>query len=131
MPNGDLASAVVTNPVANETRRVTFDFGIEYDASINAAREIILEEAAKIDGVLEEPAPSAPVTGLADSAVVLNARIWVDPAETGAGPVKFQLVENVKRRFDAEGIGMPYPYTELTGEIDVNTRDIETAPADD
>jgi len=131
VPNGDLASAVVTNPVANETRRVTFDFGIEYDASIKAAREIILDEASKIDGVLDDPAPSAPVTGLADSAVVLNARIWVDPVETGAGPVKFQLVENVKRRFDAEGIGMPYPYTELTGEIDVNTRDIEAAPADD
>jgi len=131
VPNGDLASAVVVNPVANETRRVTFDFGIEYDASIKAAREIILDEASKIEGVLADPAPSAPVTGLADSAVVLNARIWVDPAETGAGPVKFQLVENVKRRFDAEGIGMPYPYTELTGEIDVNTRDIEAAPADD
>ena len=131
VPNGDLASAVVTNPVANETRRVTFDFGIEYDASIKAAREIILDEASKIDGVLDDPAPAAPVTGLADSAVVLNARIWVDPVETGAGPVKFQLVENVKRRFDAEGIGMPYPYTELTGEIDVNTRDIEAAPADD
>jgi small-conductance mechanosensitive channel len=131
VPNGDLASAVVVNPVANETRRVTFDFGIEYDASIKAAREIILDEASKIEGVLADPAPSAPVTGLADSAVVLNARIWVDPAETGAGPVKFQLVENVKRRFDAEGIGMPYPYTELTGEIDVNSRDIETTPADD
>ena len=131
VPNGDLANAVVTNPVANDTRRVTFDFGIEYDASIKAAREIILDEASKIDGILAEPAPSAPVTGLADSAVVLNARVWVDPAETGAGPVKFQLVENVKRRFDAEGIGMPYPYTELTGEIDVNTRDIEAAPADD
>jgi len=131
VPNGDLASAVVTNPVANETRRVTFDFGIEYDASIKAAREIILDEASKIDGILAEPAPSAPVTGLADSAVVLNARVWVDPAETGAGPVKFQLVENVKRRFDAEGIGMPYPYTELTGEIDVNTREMDAAPADD
>jgi len=131
VPNGDLANAVVTNPVANETRRVTFDFGIEYDASIKAAREIILDEASKIDGILADPAPSAPVTGLADSAVVLNARVWVDPVETGAGPVKFQLVENVKRRFDAEGIGMPYPYTELTGEIDVNTRDIEAAPADD
>ena len=131
VPNGDLANAVVTNPVANDTRRVTFDFGIEYDASIKAAREIILDEASKIDGILADPAPSAPVTGLADSAVVLNARVWVDPVETGAGPVKFQLVENVKRRFDAEGIGMPYPYTELTGEIDVNTRDIEAAPADD
>ena len=131
VPNGDLASAVVTNPVANDTRRVTFDFGIEYGASIADAREVILDEASKIDGVLADPEPAAPVTGLGDSAVVLNGRVWIDPAETGAGGVKHTLVENVKRRFDAEGIGMPYPYTELTGEIDVNTRDIEAAPADD
>ena len=132
VPNGDLASAVVTNPVANDTRRVTFDFGIEYGASIAAAREGIVDEAQKIDGVLDEPAPTAPVTGLGDSAVVLNGRVWIDPAETGAGGVKHKLVENVKRRFDAEGIGMPYPYTELTGEINVNSHDItETQPADD
>ncbi|WP_411798295.1 mechanosensitive ion channel family protein [Halonotius sp. F2-221B] len=131
VPNGDLASAVVTNPVANDTRRVTVDFGIEYGASIAAARAAILDEASKIDGVLNEPEPAAPVTGLGDSAVVLNGRVWIDPAETGAGGVKHTLVENVKRRFDAEGIGMPYPYTELTGEIDVNSRDIETTPADD
>lgn len=132
VPNGDLASAVVTNPVANDTRRVTFDFGIEYGASIAAAREGIVDEAQKIDGVLDEPAPTAPVTGLGDSAVVLNGRVWIDPAETGAGGVKHELVENVKHRFDAEGIGMPYPYTELTGEINVNSHDItETQPADD
>lgn len=132
VPNGDLASAVVTNPVANETRRVTFDFGIEYGASIADARAAILDEASKIDGILADPAPAAPVTGLGDSAVVLNARVWIDPAETGAGGVKHQLVENVKHRFDAEGIGMPYPYTEVTGEINVNNRDITDAPpADD
>ena len=131
VPNSDLANAVVTNPVANETRRVTVDFGIEYGASISEARTAILDEATKIDGVLTDPEPSAPVTGLGDSAVVLNGRVWIDPAATGAGGVKHTLVENVKRRFDAEGIGMPYPYTELTGEIDVNSRDIETSPADD
>ena len=131
VPNRDLANAVVTNPVANDTRRITFDFGIEYGASMKDAREIIVDEAAKIEGVLDDPAPAAPVTGLADSAVVLNARIWIDPAETGAGGVTHQLIETVKRRFDAEGIGMPYPYTELTGEIDINTRDIDVAPADD
>ena len=131
VPNSDLANGTVTNPVANETRRVTFDFGIEYDASIKEARSIILEEAAKIDGVLEEPAPSAPVTGLADSAVVLNGRVWINPKETGAGGVKHQLVENVKRRFDAEGIGMPYPYTELTGSIEVEQIDGSDVVADD
>ncbi len=49
----------------------------------------------------------------------LNGRVWVDPEETGASGVGHGLVENVKRRFDAEGIGMPYPYMELTGSIEV------------
>jgi small-conductance mechanosensitive channel len=119
VPNSELANNAVTNPVANETRRVTFDFAIEYGASIEDARSIILGEAAKIEGILEDPEPSAPVTGLGDSAVVLNGRVWIDPEETGAGGVRHELVENVKRRFDAEGIGMPYPYTELTGSIEV------------
>ena len=131
VPNSDLANGTVTNPMANETRRVTFDFGIEYDASIKDARSIILEEAAKIDGVLDEPAPAAPVTGLADSAVVLNGRVWINPQETGAGGVKHKLVENVKQRFDAEGIGMPYPYTELTGSIEVEQVEHDGAIADD
>jgi small-conductance mechanosensitive channel len=48
VPNGDLASTAVVNPVANETRRVTFDFGIDYDANIDEARSIILEEGSDI-----------------------------------------------------------------------------------
>lgn len=119
VPNSDLANSAVTNPVANETRRVTFDFGIEYGASIEDARAIILNEAAKIEGILEDPEPSAPVTALGDSAVILNGRVWIDPQETGAGGVRHTLVENVKHQFDAENIGMPYSYTELTGSIEV------------
>ena len=120
VPNGDLANSVVKNPVANETRRVPFDFGIEYDADIELAREIIIEEAHEIDGILDDPEPTAPVTGLADSAVVLNGRVWINPRETGAGPVKTKWVEAVKNRFDAEGVGMPYPHTELTGSVAVD-----------
>jgi len=71
VPNGDLANAAVLNPVANDTRRVPFEFGIEYEADIELAREIIIDEADKIEGILADPAPTAPVTGLADSAVVL------------------------------------------------------------
>ncbi len=123
VPNGQLANAVVKNPVANETRRVTFDFGIEYEADIAHARAIIIREAEAIDGVLMDPAPTAPVTGLADSAVVLNGRIWIDPATTGAGGVRTKFVEAVKLAFDEEGIGMPYPHTELTGSVSVNSLD--------
>ena len=130
VPNGELANNAVTNPVANETRRVTFDFGIEYGASIEDARSAILAEATEIEGVLDDPGPSAPVTALGDSAVVLNARVYIDPAETSAGGVKHALVENVKQRFDAEDIGMPYSYTELTGGIEVEGVEPVVEPPD-
>lgn len=129
VPNGELANAVVKNTQAHDTRRLTVDFGIEYDADIELAREIILEEARAIEGVLEDPAPAAPVTTLGDSAVVLNGRLWINPQETGAGGVKHKLTEAVKNHFDDEGIGMPYNYTEVVGSLDVHQT--ETAATDD
>jgi len=120
VPNSDLADAVVTNPVANETRRVPFDFGIDYEADIDLAREIIISEALEIEGVLAEPAPTAPVTELGDSAVVLNGRVWIDPQETTAVSVRTEWMEAVKKRFDAEGVSMPYPHTELAGSLAVD-----------
>jgi len=129
VPNGELANSVVMNPVANETLRVDYDFGIEYDADIEDARRCIVEEGAAVDGVLVDPEPSAPVTALGDSAVVLNGRIWIDPRETSAGGTRAAFVEAVKTRFDAEGIGIPYPHTELVGTIGVESSG--TVPADD
>jgi small conductance mechanosensitive channel len=130
VPNSELANNAVTNPVANDTRRLTFDFGIEYGASIEEARALILAEAADIDGVLEEPEPAAPVTGLGDSAVVLNGRVWINPQETSARGVTHTFIENVKKRFDAEGVGMPYSYTELTGSIEVDGVEPVAEPPD-
>ena len=131
VPNGDLANSVVSNPVANDTRRVSFDFGIEYEADIEHARSIILEEGRAIEGVLDEPAPTAPVTGLEDSAVVLNGRLWIDPSETGAGGVKTAFVEAVKLRFDEEDVGMPYPHTELTGSVAIDSMETPAGAVSD
>jgi small-conductance mechanosensitive channel len=133
VPNSDLASAVVKNPVANDTRRVDVEFGIEYDADVALARTIILEEGAAIEGVLTDPAPAAPLTALGDSAVVLTGRVWIDPKETGAGGVTHAFLEAVKARFDAEGVGMPYPHTELVGTIGVASAEatVGAGPTDD
>ena len=131
VPNSELAGSAVTNNVANDRRRVSVDFGIGYGDDIEEARAAILDEGAAIEGVLDDPEPSAPVTALGDSAVVLSGRLWIDPDETGYGGVRASFVEAVKRRFDAEGIDMPYPNTELSGEIAVTdfVRTVE-APSD-
>jgi small-conductance mechanosensitive channel len=119
VPNSALANAAVFNNVANDTRRLSVGFGIDYGDDIERAREAILEEGSRIDGVLEAPEPAAPVTSLGDSAVVLDGRLWIEPAESSYGAVRAEFVEAVKERFDAEGIDMPYPNTELSGGIEV------------
>ena len=119
VPNSDLASAAVVNNVANDQRRVAVGFGIGYEDDIEQARDAIIEEGSRIDGVLSDPEPTAPVTSLGDSAVVLSGRIWIDPNESSYGAVRAQFLEAVKERLDAEGIDMPYPNTELSGGIEV------------
>ncbi|NHN60638.1 MULTISPECIES: mechanosensitive ion channel family protein [Halorussus] len=131
VPNSDLASAAVLNNVANDERRVACDFGIGYDDDIEQAREAIIDEGARIGGVLADPAPSAPVTELGDSAVVLSGRVWIDPNESSYGAIRARFVEAVKERFDAEELDMPYPNTELSGGLEItNVGEIE-APSHD
>ncbi len=130
VPNGELANAVVKNTQAHETRRVTVDIGVDYGTDVDKAREILLEEAANIDGVLEDPEPAAPLTTLGDSAIVFNARMWINPQETGAGGVKHKFTETVMDRFDEADIGFPYPHTQVVGELDVHQTEA-SAVADD
>ncbi len=119
VPNSDLANAAVVNNLANDRRRVSVGFGIGYDDDIDQGRDAIVEEGARIDGALADPEPTAPVTDLGDSAVVLSGRIWIDPSERSYAVIRSQFVEAVKERFDAEGIDIPYHNTELSGGIEV------------
>ena len=63
----------------------------------------------------------------------LTARRYItDPDRSKYVNAQSDWVEAVKNRFDAEGIDMPYPYTELTGTLDVaDAQREEAASADD
>ena len=73
------------------------------------------------------------LTELADSYVGLTARAYIaDPDRGKYVHALSAWVQAVKERFDAEGIDMPYPYTELIGGIDVSNPDTaERASAND
>ncbi|PSQ08386.1 mechanosensitive ion channel protein [Halobacteriales archaeon QS_6_71_20] len=120
VPNGDLANNAITNPVAYDTLRQKFVFGIGYDDDIDHATDCILEEAEAVDGILADPAPSVRVTELGDSAVGLQSRFWIDEPDRGDFVrVRSAYVQAVKERFDEEGIDMPYVHRQLTGEVEV------------
>ena len=120
VPNADLANDAITNPVAYKRLRQKFVFGIGYEDDITHATDCILEEAAAIEGILDEPAPSVRVVELGDSAVGLQSRFWIDdPSRSDFVATRSKYVQAVKQRFDAEGIDMPYPYRQLTGEVEM------------
>jgi small-conductance mechanosensitive channel len=125
VPNSTLANTDITNPVAKDTLRVTFPFGIGYGDDIDRATDIIVEEAESHEDILDEPPTTVRLTELGSSAVVLVSRFWIgNPSRADFVKTRSEYVQTVKERFDEEGIDMPYDYRQLTGSIRVDA-DVE------
>lgn len=118
VPNGELSDNTVKNPVDASQLRLKPMFGIGYDDDIMNATEIIMDEAEKNEEILDDPDPSVRLVDLGDSSVGLQSRIWIDdPNRADYVKVKSDFVTSVKKRFDDNGIDIPYPHRELTGEV--------------
>ena len=105
----DNVQIMITNFSHHKTRRVDLVFGIDYGDSADAAKAIILQQAAADSRIKQDPEPWVRVTNLGDSSVDLTTRIWVDAADYWE--VKFAMTQAVKEAFDTKGISIPYPHT--------------------
>jgi len=118
VPNSQLTDDVIKNPVAKDTLRMKFVFGIGYDDDIDKATEIIIDEATKHEGILESPEPSVRVMELGDSSVGLQSRFWIEnPSRADFVKTRGEYVQAVKERFDAEDITIPYPNRTVGGGL--------------
>lgn len=98
---------LINHSILNKESRLNLDIGISYDSSIDRAKEIIREEIDKEEKAIEEKA-SILVTELADSAVILRIFVWGE-SRGDAWTATQNLRENIKKRFDKEGIKIPFP----------------------
>jgi small conductance mechanosensitive channel len=111
IPNSKVWGDVITNVTASDTRRVDLVFGIGYGDSLEAAQKVLEEVVANHPLVLEDPAPLIRVSELADSSVNFIVRPW---AKTGDyWTVYWDLQRAVKEAFDANGISIPFPQTDM------------------
>ena len=106
IPNGNLSNGIITNYNRQPTRKVVFDVGVDYDADLQAAREVLLE-LAQDERVHKDPAPAVVVSMLGDSAITVSLRLWVDTPNYW--DVMFMLNEQTRDRLKARGIGIPFP----------------------
>ena len=120
IPNALITEEMIFNYTLKDEKAIKqVDFGISYDSDIDLAREIILEEIRKhpdyfpykeATGVFDGTRSAVVKVGaLGDSAVVLRAFFWAKDQKI-ANNMGMDLLEAVKKRFDAEGVEIPFPY---------------------
>ena len=111
IPNSRVLDSNITNYSSTGTRRIDMVFGIGYDDDIDQAKKVLMEIVEADERVLKDPAPVVAVNELADSSVNFIVRPWVKTADYWG--VHNDTMETVKKRFDAKGISIPYPQSQV------------------
>ena len=108
VPNGSLSSGVVVNYSYRDVRRIDWTFGVEYGTSYAHVKEVLNDIIAHDARILSEPAPPfVAMSQLADSSVNYVVRVWVKSSDYW--DVFYEMNRTVYERFNAEGIGFPFP----------------------
>ncbi|VVP45511.1 Small-conductance mechanosensitive channel [Pseudomonas fluorescens] len=106
VPNGNLSNGIITNTNRQPTRKVVFDVGVDYEADLQKARQVLLD-LAKDGRVLQDPEPQAVISTLGDSSITVSLRVWVKTADYW--DVMFMFNEQSRDRLKAAGIDIPFP----------------------
>lgn len=111
VPNAKLSGDNIVNYSAKVTRRVDLVVGVGYGDDLEKVKEVLKQIVSADSRVLTEPAPTIAVSELGDNCVNLVLRPWVNTSDYWA--VYFDLTETIKKRFDAEGISIPFPQRDV------------------
>lgn len=123
IPNSIINQEVIVNATLGEEKiQKRLEIQIGYKMDIDKVRALITEEAMqhplRIDGRSEKqiakgrPEVLVRVVGWGDFAIKLRIYIWA-ANHVDAFAMGCDLLESIKKRFDAEGIEIPYPYQNI------------------
>lgn len=110
IPNGSVTSAEIVNYTVLGSRRSDFQIAASYDSPVELVLEA-LQQAAKVEGVLEEPAVAAVVSSYGESAINYTLRVWAKNEDFW--PVTNAINKNIKKVFDEKGVIMTYPHVNV------------------
>jgi len=111
VPNGSIMNGSIVNFSNQEERRIDIVIGCSYDDDIDKVKAVLADVLSKDDRILSEPKPRIALSELADSSVNFIVRPWVKNSEYI--DVHYSLLEEIKKRFDQEGISIPYPQSDV------------------
>ena len=111
LPNGPLATGVMTNFSKQGTRRVDWVFSIAYGDDYDKAKTVLRRLIDENQSILKSPEPFIELGKLNSSSVDITVRVWVNSADYW--PVFFGLNEKVYKAFAQEGLNIPFPQVDV------------------
>jgi small-conductance mechanosensitive channel len=123
IPNETFIKEKVVNFSRFPIRRVDLMIGVAYKEDVERVRDVLMEVAHEHPLALEEPAPLCFTWEFASSSVNLLFVVWA--MQDDWLTLKSDLLTNIKKRFDAENIEIPFPHVtfypgEAAKALDVN-----------
>lgn len=106
VPNSILTNNSLTNVTARPERQLDLKVGISYDSDLKKAKELIEEKLQADPCIRKDEDIKVFVDSLAESAVIIGLRAWVNTDEYWK--TRWKLLEEIKLTFDEEGIEIPY-----------------------
>jgi MscS family membrane protein len=113
IPNNEVMMRDIINyTTMSKDIRVRIPIGIAYDANVSKAKELIKQVSLELDWVKREPEPKVVVKSFGDSAVNLEARVWISRPRKRIDTIS-HITDRVKEVFHQEGIEIPYPKRDI------------------
>jgi len=111
IPNENLVKNEFTNVTRFPIRRLDIDIGVAYKEDVEHVKQTLLEVARRNPLCLDEPEPILLFTNFGDSALEFLFGVWFKKEDFFL--LRCSIMQEIKERFDAEGIEIPFPHRTL------------------
>ena len=116
IPNETLVKSQFTNVTRFPIRRFDIDVGVAYKEDVEHVMEVLAGIADRNPYSLDEPTPIVLFKGFGDSALNFLLGVWFEKADMLN--LRNSIMKDIKKRFDEEGIEIPFPHRTLyTGSV--------------
>lgn len=111
VPNGKIIAGNIINHSRQPIRCNEFTIGVSYDADIDKVKALIMHIIESDNRILKDRERIVRVNELAPSSVNYIIQIW--SLHRDLQDVYWDVLERIKRDFDANGISFPYPQMDV------------------
>jgi small conductance mechanosensitive channel len=102
---------VIKKVTAQKVRRVDLEFGVSYGDDVEQVERVLAEVIGAHEKILRSPESMIKLHTLGESSVNFIVRPWVLTEDYWA--VYWDVMREVKVRFDREGISIPFPQRDV------------------